>query len=502
MISSTQSSQSSQTDTSARDRARLTALLRERARRSFPAFYEYVTGWACPPHIVDAAAHADAHPYAGELLPRGHAKTTGLTVLRTAWKIGRDPSYRNVTVSRGERLVRRISRRVKRVMRSEQYVELFGDIAPLAGTTKDTEAEWERRGSTADEPTFVGLGAGGPVPGTRADEVIVDDPIKLQDVQTRAQRDKLHEWFLTELLPVANDPDSRILLLGTRYHEDDLYGRLMQSEGDELELEDEDVLDAGSELWAFNVRKAVENGRPLWPELWSLQRLARRRARLGEAIYGLQYDNDTTGMGGHVFRREWFRYTATPPPFVQVRAGVDLAISEKQSADETAVVVVGETAAHELVVLDYWAERVTHGHRDWLLGVESDGTKLRIVDGQLVDLPYREGAPQLLRSSSPYRSVLSALNIEAVAWQSQFARELLAGTRLPVRPMQTKSVDKVGRARPLAVRYEQGKVLHVERLRGSKLESQLTSFPSSEHDDLIDALVYAADVGYAPQVFA
>ena len=457
--------------------------------------------------MLEADAHANANPYAGELLPRGHAKTTGLTVLRTARKIGADPSYRVLVVSRGERLVRRVSRRIKQVMRSPRYVELFGDIAPLAGTTKDTEAEWERRGSTAEEPTFVGLGAGGPVPGTRADELIIDDPIKLQDVQTRAQRDKLHEWMLTELLPVANDPDSRVLMLGTRYHEDDLYGRLMAAtvEDEELETLDDELVDDSGELWAFNVRKAIEDGAPLWPALWSLARLERRKQRLGAAIYGLQYDNDPTGMGGHVFLSEHRQYVAAAqlPPLVQLRAGLDLAISEKQSADETACVLVGETADHRLYVLESWSERLTHGHRDWLLGVKSDGTRLLTDEaGELVDLPRRPGAPHLLRSSSPYRNRLTALNIEAVAWQTQFARELLAGTRLPVRAVTTRGVDKVGRARPLAVRYEQGLVWHVETLRGGKLESQLAAFPSAEHDDLIDAEVYAADVGYAPQVFA
>lgn len=480
-----------------------------------------MTGRSLPEHLVEACEHADRNPYALELLPRGGAKTTGLSVYRSAWKIGRDPSYRLVLVSRGERLVRRISRRIKRVMREPRYVALFGRIAPVAGTTKDTESEWERVGSTAAEPTFVGLGAGGPVPGTRADEVVVDDPLKLQDVRTRAQRDKLFDWFLTELLPVASDADSRVLVLGTRYHEDDLFGRLIrQSEGEELELDDDAGFDpdedADRELWALYKRSAIEvvDGveRSYWPAVWSIERLQRRRKRLGEAIFSLQYGNDPSGMGGFVFKREHFTYVTqvSLDELRSINVGLDLASSEKQLADETAAVAVGEYPDGRLVVLDWWAARLSHGHREWLLGVESEpdgrgGTRLRVVDGQFVDVPPISGSPGLLRSTSPYRGRISALNIEAVQWQGTFARELLASTRLPVRAItskQTGGADKVTRARPLSTRYEQGLVVHLEKLRGDRFEDQLVHFPFAEHDDLPDAEVYAADVGYGAQVFA
>lgn len=482
-----------------------------------------MTGRSLPVHAREGVEHADANPYALELWPRGGAKTTSVSVYRSAWKIGRDPSYRLVLVSRGERLVRRISRRIKRVMREPRYVALFGRIAPVAGTTKDTESEWERVGSTAAEPTFVGLGAGGPVPGTRADEVLVDDPLKLQDVRTRAQRDKLFDWFLTELLPVASDADSRVLLLGTRYHEDDLFGRLIrQSEGESLELDDDaaavlDEEDADRELWAVFKRSAIvrdDDGteRSYWPEVWSIERLQRRRTRLGEAIFSLQYDNDPSGMGGFVFKREHFEYVAQVnlDELRAISVGLDLASSERQLADETAAVAVGEYPDGRLVVLDWWAARLSHGHREWLLGVESEpdgrgGVRLRQVDGRFVEVPPIPGSPGLLRPSSPYAGRLTALNIESVAYQGTFARELLASTRLPVRAIgakQTGNVDKVTRARPLSGRYEQGMVLHLEKLRGDRFEDQLVHFPFAEHDDLVDAEVYGADVGYMPQVFA
>jgi predicted phage terminase large subunit-like protein len=72
---------------------------------------------------------------------------------------------------------------------------------------------------------------------------------------------------------------------------------------------------------------------------------------------------------------------------------------------------------------------------------------------------------------------------------------LVNETRLPARAVRPER-DKVFRSRSLAARYEAGKVFHLKNGPGIRqLESEMMSFPNSEHDDLIDALVYAADVG-------
>jgi predicted phage terminase large subunit-like protein len=90
---------------------------------------------------------------------------------------------------------------------------------------------------------------------------------------------------------------------------------------------------------------------------------------------------------------------------------------------------------------------------------------------------------------------IEMLNIEAVQHQSTFVREMLSETRLPARAVRPDK-DKVSRSRALAARYEAGKVFHLRNAPGlQELEREMMGFPNSEHDDLVDALVYAADVG-------
>ncbi len=417
-------------------------------------------------------------------------------------------------LSRGSKFATRLSRRIKRLMRTPQYVELFGDVSPAAGTTKDTEAEWERRGSTADEPTLVAIGQGGQVPGNRARRILADDLISRADVRTREQRDRVHEWFLTEVLPVANAPDSRVLLVGTRYHDDDLYGRLLRTD-DELGDSDDDDVDLGAfeqeRPWSFQIRRAIESvdkvDTPLWPEVWPLWRLRRRRTRLGTPIFTLTYQNDPTGMGGNVFRRAWFRY-ARPDlsRITRIRIGVDLASSEKKSNDRTAYAIVADDLDGKLWILATGAAWLADGHRRWMWGERQlrAGDFPEAPSGPWVELGE---IPKALIALGLGGRPISAVNVEAVQFQSTFARELLTYSGLPIVEKRgtvgsgTRAVDKVERARGLATRMEDGTVWFHDDLRDGEATNEMTFFPNGEHDDLTDAVVYGADIGDPMQVF-
>jgi predicted phage terminase large subunit-like protein len=171
-------------------------------------------------------------------------------------------------------------------------------------------------------------------------------------------------------------------------------------------------------------------------------------------------------IDGDIFRGSWFHKVNTAPLNGIRRVGVDLAASVKTRSDYTAVVETIADPDHNLYVVGAWREKLDHGHREWLLS----------------------GPPHL-----DNQRAFAAIRIESVAYQSVFAAELLHSTDLPIVPVHPDR-DKVNRSMALAARYEQGKVFHVRGAPGiDDLEAELVSFPNGTHDDLVDALVYAAD---------
>lgn len=194
-----------------------------------------------------------------------------------------------------------------------------------------------------------------------------------------------------------------------------------------------------------------------------------RMGEMGAGIFRSRYvEGEWVSISGDVFRADWFHPVMRHPPELVRRVGVDLAASTKTSADYTAVVEVGQDREHNLYVLGAWRERINHGHRDWLL----------------------TGPPHLQNGRS-----FTAVNVEAVAFQSTFFHELINSTNLPARAIHPDK-DKLTRALALQTRYAAGKVHHLIGAPGiAELEAELLAFPGGTHDDLVDALVYAADVG-------
>ncbi len=170
--------------------------------------------------------------------------------------------------------------------------------------------------------------------------------------------------------------------------------------------------------------------------------------------------NDPSGMGGNVFRREWFRYVDVVPDGIVRRVGVDLNASSSERSDYTAVVEFVEAADHTLYLVGVWRERLADGHRAWLTG-RTDPFEPAIAPAVGPPVGPRLCWPLGMlpeafagAAGDPYRGRhLSAVNIESGAFQTVFARELLRQTGLPVREVRPDR-DKVTRARPLAALYE------------------------------------------------
>jgi phage terminase large subunit-like protein len=267
--------------------------------------------------------------------------------------------------------------------------------------------------------------------------------------------------------------------LGTRWHEADIYAELIKKG------------------WPALVRQATQpDGSSLWPSYWTTEKLAAKKLDLGSAIFNLQYQNDPSGMGGNIFKRDWFHYVDRVPDGAR-RVGMDLNASAKERSDYTAATEWVEDSEHNLYLVGAWRKRLDEGHPQAGQpdSEQQDGPRLLWPTDAL---PPGWVGQYIMR---PATRPLSALNIEATIFQSTFTREVLGRTRLPAMAVFPDK-DKVTRARTLAARYEAGKVFHLHGAPGlDDYEMEAVGFPNGEHDDLVDAAVYGADLNAAVSEF-
>jgi hypothetical protein len=465
-------------------------LLRERAAVSDAAFAEYMSDLVFPEHLRAASRFAQGHERGIILAPRGHAKTT-LFLYRAARLIGAaEGRCRLGILTAVDADAESRSRGIRDIVESLRFGEVFGWAQGGVEGRPWTDAAWSIRGvDLGKDFTCLAMSLGSVRAGARLDELLADDPVGQQENASAAGRAKALETYLTVVDPMVT-PTGKRIFLGTRWDEDDMYAELVRRG------------------WpALTYRAIGDDGGALWPDYWSAERLAAKRAELGSAIFDLQYQNDPAGMGGNIFKRDWFAWVDSVPEGAR-RVGLDLAASRSERSDYTAAVeVVEDLATHDLYFVGAFAARLDEGHRRWLTGRADDGTYLETVGanppGPRLLWPIKLLSPGFCGAYG-YPEVprpLSALNIEATQHQSTFVREMLSQTRLPAVPVHPDS-DKVTRSRTLAARFEGRKVYFLRGGPGmgtgptdpGEFARQLLAFPNGEHDDLVDAAVYAADL--------
>ena len=256
--------------------------------------------------------------------PPQHGKTQLVTARFPVREMFRRPGLRAAIAAYSQSYANRLSRMTRRVARD----------AGAAFDEKNAANEWEL--TNGSNLVAVGVGAG--VTGRSIDLAMVDDPVKSrEEADSEAYRDRVWEWFMDDLTTRLQE-DSRMTVIMTRWHQDDLAGRILSSE------------DGPNWEYVRLPALAEENdplgrlpGEPLCPERFSLEKLEERRKILGEGFEGL-YQQNPVPRGGLFFKREWFPVV----PEVPARAGVtvkrvrywDLAASVKDTAAWTAGVLM------------------------------------------------------------------------------------------------------------------------------------------------------------------
>lgn len=305
-----------------------------------------------PPHVRMLAEHLrEVEKYVetkgekgiGRLIvsmPPRHGKTLTVSKRWPAYLLGRHRDWGIAEVSYGASLAEDASRAVRAVIRDIPEYRL---IFPETSLSDESSAvnRWALAGRHPDNPNFVAAGVGGPVTGRGFEVIIVDDPIKgRREAESPTVRANLHSWF-DGTLYTRLEPGGAIVIIQTRWHEDDLVGYLLdKDDGDDWTVLN---LPAIAEEALPDGRPAIdplgrEPGEALWPARWPLKTLLQIKRVLGPYDWESQFQGHPKPPGGSKIQREWFQ-TIQPqdvPKGLNWTRYWDLAISSKEGSSYTA----------------------------------------------------------------------------------------------------------------------------------------------------------------------
>ncbi|MGD9563424.1 MAG: phage terminase large subunit [Pyrinomonadaceae bacterium] len=305
-------------------------------------------------------------------VPPRHGKSELVTVRYAAWRMLREPGQRVIIGCYSQKLANRFSRKVMRMY------EARGEIS----RRKHAAEEWET--AVGGSVKAVGVGAG--ITGFGGDLIIIDDPVKSRAVaNSRTFRDKTWDWYKDDI-HTRLEPGGAVILIQTRWHDDDLAGRLLKDMENGGEQWDVVRLPALAERGAdLSVPPAVaggltsafdspgiltqaqiqpaataagtdelarSEGEALWPERYDRDELLATKTRLGPWSFAALYQQRPVPEGGRLFKAEWFANIVNKRPEGLIwHRGYDLAVSLKDSADYTASFRVAEDARTGMIYI-------------------------------------------------------------------------------------------------------------------------------------------------------
>ncbi len=383
------------------------------------------------------------------LMPPGSAKSTYASLVFPPWFLQRHPRAQVIAASHTAELAMGFGRGVRGLIREH---------GARLGVTLDPNSRAAHRFGTLGGGTYYAAGVRGPVTGRRADLILIDDPVKGQlEADSPRVRDAVWDWYRSDLVTRLR-PGGRVVLVMTRWHPDDLGGRL---------------LEAGESWRVIRLPALAEPGDPLgrapgealWPEWEGVAALERKRLILGDRAFSALFQQSPVRSGGGLFQ------VGRIPVVDAVLAG-------------------GSVRA--------WDLAATEGGGDWTVGV-------RLVRGEAQDIPVwqvldvvrLQGGPeavvQAIRRTAEADGTGVAVGLpqdpgQAGRAQVGYLTGRLAGWRVVSSP---ESGAKAVRAMPVASQANAGNVQVLRAPWTRAFLEELQAFPAGRCDDQVDALARA-----------
>jgi predicted phage terminase large subunit-like protein len=423
----------------------LELLKRRKARTGLIPFTEY-TNHAyepAPPHS-EIAEKLEAVER-GEIdrlmifMPPRHGKSELASRRFPAWYMGRNPDKQIIAASYNSDLASDFGREVRNIIRTNEFSRLFN--VKLA---EDSRAAG--RWNTDAGGAYVAAGVGTAVTGRGAHILLIDDPVKdREEAESELRRETIWNWY-TSTAYTRLMPGGAVILIQTRWHEDDLGGRLLEAEQN------------GGDKWVKVNLPAIKDGQALWPERYNVDALKRIKAAIGPRDFEALYQQNPTPDDGTFFLRDWFKRHDDAPAKGHIYITSDYAVTEDGG--------------------DWTAHLVWNYHED----------TLTLIDGWTGQTSADVWIEELLRLVKQHRPLcyFGEAGVIVKAVKPMLTRRMNE-LRVFARTEWIPSIsDKPTRARAFQARAAMGKVSLPKTDLGEKVLNQLLSFPAGKHDDLVD----------------
>lgn len=386
-------------------------------------------------------------------MPPRHGKSETVTVHYSAYRLEKEPLMNIIIGCYNQKLANRFSRKIRRIA---------GGRLALSKERKAAE-EWETMAGGGVRA--VGLGAG--VTGFGAGLILIDDPVKSRaEAESAKQRERVLDWFNDDIY-TRLEPGGTIILIQTRWHEDDLAGRLIKEmkEGGEkwkiisLPALAEPAADGEAEEIAEGYSR--EEGEPLCADRFDRPALLRIQKKLGSYSFAALYQQRPVPVDGGLFKRAWFKQVIEKAPEgLQWARGYDLAVSTRTSADYTASFRCAFDGDGNLIVADGFRGRM-----------EFPDQRKFLIERMLAERNTRHGIEKALHGQAFVQDLRRAAEVR----------------HIPLKDVKVDG-DKFTRALAWANLAEEGRVILVRGTWNDEFLDEVCRFPGGRHDDQVDAV--------------
>ena len=432
----------------------------EKAQTDFLSFAKYV--W---PEAIFGAHHtkmADAFNRLADgtlkrlivNMPPRHTKSEFSSYLLPAFIMGRKPKTKIIQATHTGELAVRFGRKVRNLMDTEEYKQVFNNVALRADSK--AAGRWD----TDHGGEYFAVGVGGAMTGRGADLLIIDDPHSEQDALSELAMENAWDWY-TSGPRQRLQPGGAIVIVMTRWNTKDLTARLVKAQSSHK-----------ADRWEIIEFPAVlPSGNPLWPTFWKLEELLAVKASLSPQKWQAQWQQQPTNDEGAILKRDWWKVwpSEDAPPVEYIIQSYDTAYSRKETADFSVITTWGvfypdADSGPNVILLD-----VTRGRWDF--------PELKRIAKE----NYDRWSPD---------NVLIEAKATGITLQQELRRMGIPVTMYSPGGRRSGQ-DKVSRAHSVAPILESGMVWAPDTEWAEELVEECAAFPNGDNDDMVDSTTQA-----------